>query len=192
MSTQDRSKPDLRTLELNLLGAYQTVWLAMYYSGLAEQNKSHTNGTSKPGIIITASVVAYSDFERAKNTYWSSKWVLHGVFQAIKLDVQKQGWRCNLVASWFLRTGISQRGIDTTPDFAWAKMEDLVRIMMTFASDENKHRLAYLNMPYGIIDLEDDQERGFAAAAVQEVWRRFGEAMRIGTWDEYPALHNGK
>lgn len=143
-SNEEIAKPDLGPMETNLLGLYQSTWLALHYFRLAaERSDSPTKNTRS--VTLIGSVAGYSSIPGSKTAYWSSKWGLRGLFHSIRHDVHSLNARCNVVAPYYVKTNISPDNLETIK--WWAEMEDVVEAIVKVSVDEELNgRLATSNI----------------------------------------------
>jgi len=137
----DPKEPNIRNIQVNLIGVYYSSWLALYYFRLPAKTppqKTEAEGASRPGktdksLILVASIGGYMDSPRA-STYPASKFGVRGLFRSTRARTLDIGVRCNLLAPWFVDTpliapiknSMASRGIDMAKALTFASMEDCV------------------------------------------------------------------
>ena len=87
-------KPDLRILEVNLLGMVYTIKLAMHYF-----RRQPVDDARDRCLILKGSIAAYLD-QPGSPQYNASKWGARGLMRNFRRTAWKEGIRVNLVAPW--------------------------------------------------------------------------------------------
>lgn len=163
----DPEAPDMRNIEVNLIGAYYTSWLALYYfripaTSVAASSPDPRNGheacleRSAPvpktkSLIFVASIGAYMDSPKAA-TYSASKFGVRGLFRNTRAITMDLGVRCNLLAPWFVDTpliapvkrAMSERGVDMAKAVQFASLEDCVAAANLLAASPDLHGKIHL------------------------------------------------
>ena len=92
-----------RVIDVNLKGLFFTSQLAHYYFGLP--STSGENSSVRKSLTLVGSSVGYSDFCLSPD-YSASKWGVRGFFRAIRVPMEQQGYRANLIAPGIMDTPI--------------------------------------------------------------------------------------
>lgn len=92
--TQPPIKPDLRIVEINLIGLIYTVKLAMHYF-----RKQPVEAGRDRCLIIKGSIAAYAD-QPGSPQYNTSKWGARGLMRNLRRTAWKDAIRVNFVAPW--------------------------------------------------------------------------------------------
>lgn len=87
-------KPDLRIIEVNLLGSAYTSKLALHYFRRQPFDEARDRC-----LILKASIAAYAD-QPGSPQYNASKWGSRGLMRSFRRVLWKEGIRVNLVAPW--------------------------------------------------------------------------------------------
>lgn len=87
-------KPNLRTLEVNLIGMAYTTKLAMHYF-----RRQPLAVTRDRCLILKGSIAAYAD-QPGSPQYNASKWGVRGLMRNLRRTAWREGIRVNLVAPW--------------------------------------------------------------------------------------------
>ncbi|KAK9241932.1 hypothetical protein V1506DRAFT_569282 [Lipomyces tetrasporus] len=106
LDIEDPPKPDMRVLDVNLVGVLYTTHLALFYlprnpvSEPADPNKS----TSKIEESPRDRHLLLIDF--AANLYGAAKHGVLGLFRSLRITVFPKGVRVNIICPYFVDTGI--------------------------------------------------------------------------------------
>ncbi|KAK4234868.1 hypothetical protein C8A03DRAFT_37318 [Achaetomium macrosporum] len=191
--TLDPKQPNIRNIEVNLVGVYYSSWLALYYFRLpplttenGTTTKTTTSTSQKPdkSLILVASIGAYMDSPKA-STYPASKFGVRGLFRSTRArSLADLGVRCNLLAPWFVDTplvapvkaAMASRGLDMGQVLAFARVEDCVAAATYCAVNAGVHGRAFAIQPEGTFDLKDDMEDGWGGDQLRPIMRRRREA----------------
>ncbi|KAF7557421.1 hypothetical protein G7Z17_g638 [Cylindrodendrum hubeiense] len=165
-------KPNLRIIEVNLLGTAYTAKLALHYFRRQPQDSSRDRC-----LIIKGSVAAYAD-QPGSPQYNISKWGARGLFRNLRRTAWREGIRVNFTAPWYVRTPIlSDRIIQylESKGVNFATVDDCARAMLHIASDKEINGRAFgivprEEAPEGYMDLEhDDYQEGDFLLGWQEI-----------------------
>ncbi|CAH0057282.1 unnamed protein product [Clonostachys solani] len=161
--SQPPIKPDLRTLEVNLLGTAYTIKLAIHYF-----RRQSLDRTRDRCLILKSSLSGYVDQPGAPQ-YNASKWGVRGFLRSYRRDLHNENIRVNLVAPWYVRTPILS---DATVEFLQSKgvnfatMDDAASTMLRIAAMKEVNGRSFGIVPkemasLGCLDLEhDDYQEG--------------------------------
>ncbi|KAK2123496.1 hypothetical protein NOF04DRAFT_1373076 [Fusarium oxysporum II5] len=104
---QEPQKPDLQVIDVNLKGALYTSKLAMHY--FVSQNGTEVNKDQEDTcLILISSGAGFLDVPRSPE-YSSTKWAVRGIMHALRRTAFYYGSRVNVIAPWYIRTGILSR-----------------------------------------------------------------------------------
>ncbi|KIW70915.1 hypothetical protein PV04_03145 [Phialophora macrospora] len=187
--------PKLRhpALEVNLLGIYNSAYLALWYMNLDQTGKGLKDGRAAPGfpqfsksLILTSSTVAYADVGNFAD-YYTSKFGIRGLFRGLRHETPRLNIRTNCLAPYFMDTPMAQNGLEAFAaagmapgrDFTFVDTEKVVDVAGRFAVDESLHGKAMLIVPdpEGVIDVKDDEDGlwgGLVFKGIQERMRAVG------------------
>jgi len=163
--TGDPMEPNLLTAKVNMIGVMYTISLGLHY--LARQPQGDDRDRL---LLITASMSGYGDHPGAIQ-YSGSKYATRGIMKALRGYVPQHGARINIIAPWFIRTGIIDEKYDeilTKNNTPFAEIDDAAAAVLHIASDRtmNGRALAILPRAYpgndkGYLDLQmDDYAEG--------------------------------
>jgi len=165
-------KPDLRIIEINLLGVAYTAKLAIHFF-----RRQPVDTTRDRCLIIKGSIAAYAD-QPGSPQYNISKWGARGLMRNLRRTAWKESIRVNLVAPWYVRTPILNKDIQEFLDgkgVGFATVEDTCKAMLKIASDTTVNGRALGVVPRdeareGYMDLDhDDYKEGDVLREWQEV-----------------------
>ncbi|GAB1195427.1 hypothetical protein APSETT444_004686 [Aspergillus pseudonomiae] len=176
------SAPDIRNIQVNLIGVYYTSWLALYYLRLSPTN-SGANLSPDKSLLLMGSIGSYMDTPKA-STYPASKFGVRGLFRSTRARTQELGVRCNLLAPWFIDTpliapmkkAMAARGIDMAQRLTFASVDSCVEAANACAANPQLHGRALAIQPEGIFDLKDDLEDGWGGDQLRPIMQRRREA----------------
>jgi 5'-hydroxyaverantin dehydrogenase len=162
----DPKEPNIRNIEVNLIGVYYSSWLALYYfrlkpravaDGADATSTDSTDSTDYPAptkastsidksLILVASIAAYMDSPKA-STYPASKFGVRGLFRSTRARTLDIGVRCNLLAPWFIDTpliapmksAMASRGINMAKALSFASIESCVEAAHFCAANPQLH-----------------------------------------------------
>ncbi|KIA75627.1 hypothetical protein HK57_00559 [Aspergillus ustus] len=191
----DPPAPNIRNIEVNLLGSYYTSWLGLYYLRIAgtAQPPSPKEGDSlfaNKSLLFCASIGAYMDSPKA-STYPASKFGVRGLFRSTRAQtLQHLGVRCNLLAPWFVDTpliapiknAMAARGVDMAKVLAFTSVNDCVDAATYLVLKQGVHGMlmslgcALAVQPEGTFDLKDDMEDGWGGDQLRPIMQRRRDA----------------
>ncbi|KAJ3530540.1 hypothetical protein NM208_g9282 [Fusarium decemcellulare] len=132
-ASSEPERPDLRIIEVNLMGMVYTTKLALHYFRRQSVDTQHDRC-----LILKGSIAAYAD-QPGSPQYNVSKWGARGLMRNLRRTAWKENIRVNLVAPWYVRTPILS---DDVIDFLegkgvkFATVDDCARAMLHIASDK--------------------------------------------------------
>jgi len=164
-SSSDPVEPDLKILNITLIGMMYTAKCAMHYW------QFDSRPAEEKCFIVKSSLAGYIDLPAA-TTYQVSKYGARGLMVNLRVSDR---CRSNLIAPWFIRTPIiseqASQVIGARLDamgLGWAEVEDSVKAVLRVATDEaiNGRALAVCpraDFKEGWVDMErDDYPEGSA------------------------------
>jgi NAD(P)-dependent dehydrogenase (short-subunit alcohol dehydrogenase family) len=154
-------KPELRTLNINLIGVFYTTKLALHQF----QRQHQTDPKAESVLILQGSLAGYLSLPNVPQ-YNASKYGLRGMLRALVLSSPSYGTRVNYIAPWFISTSIlsprMQGMLANTPD-GFATIEDAGSAMIRVVNFEEKNHgrtLAVVPRVHskttGYLDLDQD------------------------------------
>ncbi|KAI4935936.1 hypothetical protein J4E85_001263 [Alternaria conjuncta] len=164
--------PSFACVSVNLQAVYNTCYLALHHFRLPR-----TAATSfKPSIVLIASLAAYIGYPYS-TTYSMSKFGVRGLLYSLRERAMHSSIRINLVAPWYVDTGIAKQ-----PDFVedngavlniigFVSMDRVVDAVVRFASVQELCGRSVGIFPKGSEDLLDDLEGGYGGAIVSKHMR---------------------
>ena len=123
-------KPDLKILNINLVGVMYTVKLAVHYLNRNGENRDRA-------LIMTASLAGYLD-QPGSPQYCSSKWGVRGIMRALRRTVPRMNMRVNIISPWFVKTPIMSKEVQDLVEskgIQWARKEDAAGAVLHMAAD---------------------------------------------------------
>ncbi|KAJ0419716.1 hypothetical protein BJY00DRAFT_313862 [Aspergillus carlsbadensis] len=165
-------KPNLRIIEIDLIGLVYTAKLAMHYF-----RRQPVGGARDRCLIIKGSIAGYAD-QPASPQYNISKWGARALMRNLRRTAWKEGIRVNLVAPWYVRTPILPEAVQRYLDgkgVGFALVEDACKAMLRIASDHDINGRCFgivprKEAPEGYMDLDhDDYKEGDVLKAWQEI-----------------------
>ncbi|EFX06215.1 short chain dehydrogenase reductase [Grosmannia clavigera kw1407] len=165
-------KPNLRIVEINLMGTIYTTKLALHYFRRQPETAARDRC-----LIIKGSVAAYAD-QPGSPQYNISKWGARGLFRNLRRTIWKEGIRVNFVAPWYVRTPILSQKIIAyleSKGVKFATVEDCAHAMIQIAARKEVNGRALGIVPReevaeGFVDLaHDDYQEGDFMKGWQEI-----------------------
>jgi len=173
-------KPDLQTINTNLIGVLYTAKLAIHYF-----RRQPLDASRDRCLILKSSLAGYLDAP-GWIQYNASKFGVRGVMRCLRRTSWQEGIRVNLVAPWYVRTPIipeeaqeylDQKGIE------FALVEDCCQAMLLIGSDAtiNGRALGVVPRKYahqGYLDLDlDDYKQGSLPLEWQKIVLQTASAL---------------
>ncbi|KAI4679636.1 uncharacterized protein J4E84_008158 [Alternaria hordeiaustralica] len=164
--------PSFACVSVNLEAVYNTCYLALHHFRLPRAAAT----TFKPSIVLIASLAAYIGYPYS-TTYSMSKFGVRGLLYSLRERAMHSSIRINLVAPWYVDTGIAKQ-----PDFVedngavlniigFVSMDRVVDAVVRFASVQELCGRSVGIFPKGSEDLLDDLEGGYGGAIVSKHMR---------------------
>ncbi|KAL4929252.1 uncharacterized protein BDV17DRAFT_290902 [Aspergillus undulatus] len=129
--------PDLRVLDVNLLGVIYTLRLSVYY--LRRNSSSTEGGETSPSITVTASASSFQDFSAAD--YTVAKHGVLGLLRGLYTDLQQESFkiRLNAIAPSWTATGIVPEDIVKQSGAEVQEPEVVARSVVMLCVDRMRH-----------------------------------------------------
>jgi len=164
--------PSFACVSVNLEAVYNTCYLALHHFRLPRAAAT----TFKPSIVLIASLAAYIGYPYS-TTYSMSKFGVRGLLYSLRERAMHSSIRINLVAPWYVDTGIAKQ-----PDFVedngavlkiigFVSMDRVVDAVVRFASVQELCGRSVGIFPKGSEDILDDLEGGYGGAIVSKHMR---------------------
>ncbi|KAI1270135.1 short chain dehydrogenase reductase [Xylariaceae sp. FL1019] len=165
-------KPDLRTLEVNLMGSLYTAKLAMHYFRRHDADDPSRDRC----LVIKGSLSAYLD-QPGFVQYNTSKFGSRGLFRSLRRTSWTEGIRVNFVAPWYVRTPLLSAVSDylDSQGVNYASAEDCAEVVLNIASNRTMNGRAIGIVPReqvskGYLDLAlDDYKEGEVIKEFQDI-----------------------
>lgn len=181
------TKPELPTIEVNVVAALYTVKLALWY--FVKQNGTTPGpGQRDTSLTLIGSGGAFLDLLRAPQ-YAASKWAMRGVMRSLRRTAHLHGSRVNLVSPWYVRSKIlTEEMFDQVEKTGVqiASMEDAQKALLRLCSDENVNGRALFVSPRkwkeeGFWDLDiDDYAQARPEVEIIQTEQLWGEPLERG------------
>jgi NAD(P)-dependent dehydrogenase (short-subunit alcohol dehydrogenase family) len=157
---QEPTKPDLKTIDVNIKGTLYTTKLAMYYF-MKQNGTTPLPSQEDTCLVLIGSGAAFLDCPRTPQ-YQSTKWAARGIMHALRRTAHYYGSRVNVISPWYVRTNI-------LPDTIWdqvasvgvqfAELEDAGRCLLRILADPDVNGHSFFLSarkwaPNGFIDLD--------------------------------------
>ena len=97
----DPIQPDISVFQVNMLGAYYSMYLALYYFRTPEA------ASSLKSLVFIASMAAYIELEWVPE-YNGTKHGIRGMSKALRASKERFGVRQNLIAPWYVKTPMTR------------------------------------------------------------------------------------
>lgn len=134
-STKPPKKPNMKTIEIDLLGPYYGIKLAAHYMSL----DSTTAGKPKPGgkIVVTSSAAGIYPMEQCPQ-YATAKHGLVGLVRSLAPRSEKVNIRINAVCPALVKTGLAPPGLlDSFTEEQFTPMSTMMMCFSELASLED-------------------------------------------------------
>ncbi|KAJ8100169.1 hypothetical protein POJ06DRAFT_255622 [Lipomyces tetrasporus] len=135
LDMDDPPKPDMRVIEVNLVGVLYTTHLALFYlprnpgSEPADPNKSTSNIEESPRdrhLLLIGSMASLLPIPQ-QTLYGAAKHGVLGLFRSLRITAFTKGVRVNMVCPYFVDTGIlTPAGRMLLAGTSLAQVEDVV------------------------------------------------------------------
>ncbi|KAJ5661893.1 uncharacterized protein N7477_009509 [Penicillium maclennaniae] len=97
-------KPDLATIDVNLIGTLYTSKLASHYF-IAQNGQQPSPSQEDTCLILVGSGAAFLDCPRAPQ-YCATKWAMRGIMHSLRRTAFYYGSRVNVISPWYVKTRI--------------------------------------------------------------------------------------
>ncbi|KAG8626561.1 hypothetical protein KVT40_005506 [Elsinoe batatas] len=164
--SDEPSKPDLTTIDINIKGSLFMAKLAPHYF-LKQNGEESSSSQQDTCLVLVGSGAAFLDCPRGPQ-YQASKWAMRGVMHSLRRTTHYYGSRVNLISPWYVKTNIlSEEAFQHVKDVGveFATVEDAGRCLLRILGDAtvNSHQ-SFISArkwaPLGFIDLEIDDYSG--------------------------------
>jgi NAD(P)-dependent dehydrogenase (short-subunit alcohol dehydrogenase family) len=126
-------KPDLSTMEINLLGVHYTTKLAFHYF-----RRQALDASRDRCLILKSSLAGYVDLPGSIQ-YTSAKFGVRGLMRSLRRTAWEENIRVNLVAPWYVKTPIIPSIVQDyliKEGVGFATTDDAAKAMLLIASDK--------------------------------------------------------
>ncbi|KAJ5553923.1 adam [Penicillium frequentans] len=158
-------KPDLATIDVNLIGTLYTSKLASHY--FIKQNGQHPSESQEDTcLILIGSGAAFLDCPRAPQ-YCATKWAMRGMMHSLRRTAYFYGSRVNVISPWYVKTNIlSEEDFAhiTSVGVQFAETSDASQCLLHILNDSTINGRSYFisgkkwsSKGYLDLDLEDYQ-----------------------------------
>ena len=195
------NRPSTADLDVNLRGALYTTTLALQYLRLPDKGDKIATQAHGKSLIFVSSLAGYID-DTHNTVYTASKFGMRGLWRGIRARAAEIGVRCNLIASWAIKTPMTapllevmgQMGIKEGAGITFAGEDTVVQATMRCISDTsvsgefpvrddvdqdkklNRLSRAFPVVPEGFLDIGDDIDGGYAGVVLQQLMKTRKEA----------------
>ncbi|KAH8688783.1 putative adam [Talaromyces proteolyticus] len=97
-------KPDLATIDVNLIGSLYTSKLASHYF-IKQNGQQPSESQEDTCLILIGSGAAFLDCPRAPQ-YCATKWAMRGIMHSLRRTAFYYGSRVNVISPWYVKTNI--------------------------------------------------------------------------------------
>ncbi|KAJ5761801.1 uncharacterized protein N7511_005183 [Penicillium nucicola] len=97
-------RPDLKTIDVNLVGTLYTVKLASHHF-IKQNGQVSSSSQEDTCLILIGSGAAFLDCPRAPQ-YCASKWAMRGIMHSLRRTAVYYGSRVNVISPWYVKTKI--------------------------------------------------------------------------------------
>ncbi|TVY51496.1 5'-hydroxyaverantin dehydrogenase [Lachnellula cervina] len=165
-------QPDLRIININLIGILYTAKLAMHYFRVQPEDDKRDRC-----LIIKGSLAGFLD-QPGSPQYNASKFGGRGLMRSLRQTSWQQGIRVNYIAPWYIKTPIMSEAVVNhvlSKGVLFALLEDACKAVLRVASDKsiNGRALAIISREEsiaGYIDVaHDDYTEGDFLRKLQNV-----------------------
>ncbi|KAJ9314990.1 hypothetical protein DTO271D3_4729 [Paecilomyces variotii] len=153
-------KPDLSTIDVNLVGSLYTVKLALHY--FVSQNGQQPSKSQKDTcLILIGSGAAFVDVPRTPQ-YCATKWAMRGIMHSLRRTAFYYGSRVNIISPWYVKTNILPEEIFARvarSGVEFADPADAAQCLLRILSDSSVNGHSFFVSakkwaPRGFIDLD--------------------------------------
>ncbi|KAJ5755452.1 adam [Penicillium manginii] len=159
-------KPDLTTIDVNLIGTLYTSKLASHYF-IKQNGQEHSGSQEDTCLILIGSGAAFLDCPRAPQ-YCSTKWAMRGIMHSLRRTAFYYGSRVNVISPWYVKTNIlSEEAFAhiTSVGVQFAESSEAGQCLLRILSDKNINGRSFFvsgkkwsTSGYLDLDIEDYQE----------------------------------
>ncbi|KAJ5823677.1 adam [Penicillium robsamsonii] len=168
-------KPDLATIDVNLVGTLYTSKLASHYF-IAQNGQEPSKSQEDTCLILIGSGAAFLDCPRAPQ-YCATKWAMRGVMHSLRRTAFYYGSRVNIISPWYVKTNIlSEEAFAhiTSVGVQFAEASEAGQCLLHILSDSTINGRSFFVCgkkwsPKGYMDLElEDYQGNSLVQSIQE------------------------
>ncbi|KAJ6127223.1 adam [Penicillium sp. IBT 18751x] len=161
-------KPDLTTIDVNLIGTLYTSKLASHYF-IAQNGQQPSPSQEDTCLILVGSGAAFLDCPRAPQ-YCATKWAMRGIMHSLRRTAFYYGSRVNVISPWYVKTKIlSEEAFAhvTSVGVQFAEASEAGECLLHILRDTSINGRSFFVSgkkwsPQGYIDLDLEDYRGNA------------------------------
>ncbi|OAL38361.1 hypothetical protein AYO20_02420 [Fonsecaea nubica] len=177
-SASTPQKPNLKILDINLIGVFYTIKLALFYFR-KQFNAAVSAGNEGPdsSLVLQGSLAGYVD-QPGSPQYNASKFGLRGTMRCLRRTSLQHGTRVNYIAPWYIKTDIISDAVAeriTSKGAVFASIDDAGEALVRIASDTSVQGRSLAIVPriwapLGYLDVDhDDYKDGDFLKGWQEI-----------------------
>ncbi|KAJ5769447.1 adam [Penicillium odoratum] len=168
-------KPDLATINVNLIGTLYTSKLASHYF-IAQNGQEPSQSQEDTCLILVGSGAAFLDCPRAPQ-YCATKWAMRGIMHSLRRTAFYYGSRVNIISPWYVKTNIlSEEAFAhiTSVGVQFAEASETGKCLLHILSDSTINGRSFFVSgkkwsPKGYMDLDLEDYQGNALVeSIQE------------------------
>ncbi|KAJ5698416.1 adam [Penicillium macrosclerotiorum] len=159
-------KPDLATIDVNLVGTLYTSKLALHYF-IKQNGQQPSESQEDTCLILIGSGAAFLDCPRAPQ-YCATKWAMRGIMHSLRRTAFYYGSRVNVISPWYVKTNIlSQEAFAhvKSTGIKFAEASEAGECLLRILSDSTINGRSFFVSgkkwsPSGYLDLDIDDYQG--------------------------------
>ncbi|KAJ5647978.1 adam [Penicillium lividum] len=168
-------KPDLATIDVNLIGTLYTSKLASHHF-IKQNGQQPSKSQDDTCLILIGSGAAFLDCPRAPQ-YCATKWAVRGIMHSLRRTAFFYGSRVNIISPWYVKTNIlSEEDFAhvTSVGVQFAEVSDASRCLLHILSDTTINGRSFFVSgkkwsAQGFVDLDlEDYEGNSLLESIQE------------------------
>ncbi|KIX96493.1 uncharacterized protein Z520_07759 [Fonsecaea multimorphosa CBS 102226] len=171
-------KPNLKILDINLIGVMYTIKLALFYFR-KQYNAAVASGQEgiDSSLVLQGSLAGFVD-QPGSPQYNASKFGLRGTMRCLRRTSLQHGTRVNYIAPWYIKTDIISDAVAeriTDKGAVFASIDDAAEALLRAACDKSVCGRALAIVPriwatLGYLDVDhDDYKEGDFLKQWQEI-----------------------
>ncbi|EXJ91556.1 hypothetical protein A1O3_00104 [Capronia epimyces CBS 606.96] len=170
-------KPDLKILNINLIGVMYTIKLALFYFRKQYHAATTLGEKSDSTLVLQGSLAGYVD-QPGSPQYNASKFGLRGTMRCLRRTCWQHGTRVNYIAPWYIKTDIISDAVAeriTSKGAVFASIDDAARALIRICVDTTVYGRSLAIVPrmwapLGYLDVDhDDYKEGDFLKKWQEI-----------------------